>query len=333
MGRPVAGSRAVRANKGGIWRSGWPNPALLTEQRPTAVRGPPRLFWSLLALALDGQVGSRLARRGERSHGHSGGLVSGQDLPSVLCQADVTKREARHRAQGLATLAPNNAVLSIWELLCTQCACRRLLLSTTAPRGGDCVTVMEGMRGGYLQKFGQDQCAVMQPDHGQPLGQVSTFSIIFPLIRDSKMAERQPQALPLTSKGKPRLGRKPAAVGLLGSVVIQPLRAPLWTVPEEGSGTREKHTELRKSSFGCESQTDALAFLEALVAMVTEAVPIAGVVFVVRVPVLDKESEAKPTAAILPLFQGLDIVNSGLRRFHRRSDIKEHAINNGHLED
>lgn len=78
---------------------------------------------------------------------------------------------------------------------------------------------------------------------------------------------------------------------------------------------REKHTELRKSSFGCESQTDALAFLEALVAMVTEAVPIAGVVFVVRVPVLDKESEAKPTAAILPLFQGLDIVNSGLGRW------------------
>lgn len=104
-------------------------------------------------------------------------------------------------------------------------------------------------------------------------------------------------------------------MGLLGSVVIQPLGALLWMVPEEGSGMREKHTELRKSSFGCESQTDALAFLEALVAMVTEAVPIAGVVFVVRVPVLDKESEAKPTAAILPLFQGLDIVNSGLGRW------------------
>ena len=47
-----------------------------------------------------------------------------------------------------------------------------------------------------------------------------------------------------------------------------------------------------------------LAFLEALVAMVTEVVPIARVVFVVRVPVLDKESEAKPTASILPLFKG-----------------------------
>lgn len=61
---------------------------------------PSRLFWSPPALALGGQVGSRLARRGERSHGQSGGLVSGQDLPSVLCQADVTKCEARHRAQG-----------------------------------------------------------------------------------------------------------------------------------------------------------------------------------------------------------------------------------------
>ena len=38
--------------------------------------------------------------------------------------------------------------------------------------------------------------------------------------------------------------------------------------------------------------------------MVTEVVPIARVVFVVRVPVLDKESEAKPTASILPLFKG-----------------------------
>lgn len=49
--------------------------------------------------------------------------------------------------------------------------------------------------------------------------------------------------------------------------------------------------------------------------MVTEVVPIARVVFVVRVPVLDKESEAKPTASILPLFQGLDIVNPGLGRW------------------
>ena len=39
-----------------------------------------------------------------------------------------------------------------------------------------------------------------------------------------------------------------------------------------------------------------------------EAVPIARVVFVVRVPVLDKESEAKPTASVLPAFQGLGIV-------------------------
>lgn len=56
----------------------------------------------------------------------------------------------------LATLAPNNAMLSTWELLCTQCACSRLLLSTTAPCGGDCVTVMEGMRGGYLQEVRGD---------------------------------------------------------------------------------------------------------------------------------------------------------------------------------
>lgn len=52
---------------------------------------------------------------------------------------------------------------------------------------------------------------MMQPDLGQPLGQVSTFSIIFPLIRDSKMAERQPQALPLMSKGKVR--REELALG------------------------------------------------------------------------------------------------------------------------
>ena len=41
-----------------------------------------------------------------------------------------------------------------------------------------------------------------------------------------------------------------------------------------------------------------------------EAVPITGVVFVVRVPVLDKESEAKPTASVFPAFQGLDIVKT-----------------------
>ena len=45
---------------------------------------------------------------------------------------------------------------------------------------------------------------MMQPDHGQPLGQVSTFLIIFPLIRHSKIAERQPRGLPFTSKGKVR---------------------------------------------------------------------------------------------------------------------------------
>lgn len=45
-----------------------------------------------------------------------------------------------------------------------------------------------------------------------------------------------------------------------------------------------------------------------------EAVPIARVVFVVRVPVLDKESEAKPTASVLPAFRGLDIVKAGSRR-------------------
>lgn len=45
---------------------------------------------------------------------------------------------------------------------------------------------------------------MMQPDHGQPLGQVSTFSIIFPLIHDSKIAERQPRGLPFTSRGKVR---------------------------------------------------------------------------------------------------------------------------------
>lgn len=42
--------------------------------------------------------------------------------------------------------------------------------------------------------------------------------------------------------------------------------------------------------------------------MAMEAVPIARVVFVVRVPVLDKESEANPTASDLILFQGLDVV-------------------------
>lgn len=41
-----------------------------------------------------------------------------------------------------------------------------------------------------------------------------------------------------------------------------------------------------------------------------EAVPIARVVFVVRVPVLDKEREAKPTASVLPAFQGLDSVKT-----------------------
>lgn len=56
---------------------------------------------------------------------------------------------------------------------------------------------------------------MMQPDHGQPLGQVSTFSIIFPLIGNSKMAERQPQALPLTNKGKVR--REELALGLRAS--------------------------------------------------------------------------------------------------------------------
>ena len=62
----------------------------------------------------------------------------------------------------LATLAPNNAVvLSTWELLCTQCACSRLLLLMTAPCGGDCVTVMEGMRGGYLQKVRVTHAPVM----------------------------------------------------------------------------------------------------------------------------------------------------------------------------
>lgn len=45
-----------------------------------------------------------------------------------------------------------------------------------------------------------------------------------------------------------------------------------------------------------------------------EAVPIARVVFVVRAPVLDKESEAKPTASVLPAFQGLDTVKAGSRR-------------------
>lgn len=41
--------------------------------------------------------------------------------------------------------------------------------------------------------------------------------------------------------------------------------------------------------------------------MVMEAVPMARVV-VVRVPLLDKEKEAKLTASDLPLFHGLDIV-------------------------
>lgn len=53
-----------------------------------------------------------------------------------------------------------------------------------------------------------------------------------------------------------------------------------------------------------------LASLEAPVAMVTEAVPISRVVFVVRVPVLDKESEANPAARVLAPFQGLDAVKS-----------------------
>ena len=44
-----------------------------------------------------------------------------------------------------------------------------------------------------------------------------------------------------------------------------------------------------------------LAFLEAPVATVMEAVPIARAVFVVRVPALDKESEAKLTASALLL--------------------------------
>lgn len=44
--------------------------------------------------------------------------------------------------------------------------------------------------------------------------------------------------------------------------------------------------------------------------MVMEAVPIARVVFVVRVPVLDKESEATLTASVLPPFQGLDVVKT-----------------------
>lgn len=54
-----------------------------------------------------------------------------------------------------------------------------------------------------------------------------------------------------------------------------------------------------------------LAFREALVAMVIEAVPSTKefFFFVVRVPVLDKESEAKPTtASVLPPVQGLDMV-------------------------
>lgn len=41
-----------------------------------------------------------------------------------------------------------------------------------------------------------------------------------------------------------------------------------------------------------------------------EALPIARVVFVVRVPVLNKESEAELTASVLPAFQGLDIVKT-----------------------
>lgn len=49
--------------------------------------------------------------------------------------------------------------------------------------------------------------------------------------------------------------------------------------------------------------------------MVTEVVPIARVVFVVRVPVLDKERSSCFTASILPLFQGLDIVNPGSGRW------------------
>lgn len=56
---------------------------------------------------------------------------------------------------------------------------------------------------------------MMQPDHGQLVGQVSTFSIIFPLIRDSKIAERQPQALPFMSKGKVR--REEPALGSCAS--------------------------------------------------------------------------------------------------------------------
>lgn len=48
--------------------------------------------------------------------------------------------------------------------------------------------------------------------------------------------------------------------------------------------------------------------------MVTEAVPIARVVFVVRVPVLDKESEASPTASVLTPYEDGMLSSPGLRR-------------------
>lgn len=48
--------------------------------------------------------------------------------------------------------------------------------------------------------------------------------------------------------------------------------------------------------------------------MVMEAVPIAGVVFVVRVPVLDKESEAELTASALLPSKDWVLSRSGLRR-------------------
>lgn len=57
-----------------------------------------------------------------------------------------------------------------------------------------------------------------------------------------------------------------------------------------------------------------LAFLEVPVAMAMEAVPIAGVVFVVRVPVLDKESEAKLTASALLSSKDWVLSRLGLRR-------------------
>lgn len=57
-----------------------------------------------------------------------------------------------------------------------------------------------------------------------------------------------------------------------------------------------------------------LAFREAPVAVVMEGVPIARVVFVVRLPALDKESEAELTTSVLLPSKDWMLSRSGLRR-------------------